>query len=55
MKCAQWRRELKRTFSVTVNGMARRAIRLGEDSSTLDTIYLSLGGYRQEATASGGG
>jgi hypothetical protein len=55
MKCAQWRRGLKRTYTVTANGMARRAIRLGENSSTLDTIDLSLGGHRQKATANGGG
>jgi hypothetical protein len=55
MKCAQWRCGLKRTYTVTANGMARRAIRLGENSSTLDTIDLSLGGHRQKATANGGG
>lgn len=53
MKGAQSRRGLKRTFSVTANGMARRAIRLREGSSTLDPIYLSWGGHRQKATASG--
>lgn len=55
MKCAQWRRGLKRTFSVTANGMAACAIRLSEGSSPLDPIYLSMGGNRQKATASGGG
>ena len=54
MKCAEWRRGLKRTFSVTANGMARRAIRLDEVSSTLDPFYLSLGGHRQKATESSG-
>jgi hypothetical protein len=53
MKRVQGRRRLKWTFSVTASGMARRAIRLGEDASTLDPIYLSLGGHRQKATASG--